>query len=60
MESTGMILALIGTVVSGGTVIYALWQLLDKLADWMDETMNHDPDQHAHPYEDTRIQAPQP
>ena len=37
MEWTGLSLALTGTVVSAGTVIYALWQLLDILADWIDE-----------------------
>ena len=36
MESIGIMMALIGIVVSLGTIIYALWNLFDLMADYLD------------------------
>ena len=37
MNLFGMVLAVIGVVVSIGTIIFSLWHLLDLLADALDE-----------------------
>ena len=36
MESIGLMIALIGVIVSLGTIIYALWNLFDMMADYLD------------------------
>ena len=40
METLGIILALIGIIVSLSTIIYSLWNLFNLVADYIDEWDN--------------------